>query len=99
MNWLRLLRRPRQEGTANRARERLKIVVAHERADRSKNALLPILQSEILEVVGRHFDIRPEQVNVSLRREGPVSKIEVQIEFPDSADNAPGGEVAAVGLA
>lgn len=99
MNWLRLLRRRRPDGTATHARERLKIVLAHERSDRSKDAVLPILQSEILEVVGRHFDISPEQVNVALRREGPISKIEVLIEFPDAKDDASGQQVPAVGLA
>ena len=86
-------------GSATQARERLRIVLAHERADRSKLELLPILQREILEVLTRHLDIGSDQVSVAIRRDGEVSKIEVQVEFPDSVGRTSGNELAAMGVA
>jgi cell division topological specificity factor len=86
-------------GSAAQARERLRIVLAHERADRSKLELLPILQREILEVLTRHLDISSDQVNVAIRKDGAVSKIEVQVEFPEATPGTSGNKLAAMGVA
>ena len=48
---------PERRTSAVVARERLKIVLAHERASREAPDFLPVLQKELLDVIGRYVEI------------------------------------------
>ena len=78
--------------TAPVARERLQILLAHERALSGKSDLAAVLQEEILAVIARHVSIDREKVQVKLDRGGSVSTLEIDIEMPDVA--ASEGKVA-----
>lgn len=80
MKLLRLLRgRP---ATASVARERLQILLAHERGMRGQSELLGVLREEILAAVARHVEIDPDRVVVRMQRDDSVSTLEVDIELP-----------------
>ncbi len=81
MNLMRLLR-PRA-ASAPVARERLQILLAHERGQRGQPELLNILREEILAVVSRHVDLDPDKVTVRMDRGDSVSTLEVDIELPN----------------
>ena len=81
MNLLNLLRR--RTASAPVARERLQILLAHERGLRSQPDLLGILREEILAVVSRHVVLDPEKVIVRMDRGDAVSTLEVDIEIPN----------------
>jgi len=68
------------------ARERLQILLAHERGSRGQPDLLELLRSEILSVVSRHVVLDPEKVIVRMDRGDAVSMLEVDIEVPNVAD-------------
>ena len=76
---------PRQPGpsSAAAAKDRLQILLAHERADRSRAEFLPLLQRDILEVVKRHVKVDGDHVAVSLQKDGDVSTLEINVELPD----------------
>jgi len=76
----RSLFRPRRS-SASIAKERLKIVLAHERAGRSAPDFLPILQKELLAVVGRYVEISDEMIRVTLGNSGDTSTLEINIEI------------------
>jgi len=66
------------------ARERLQILLAHERSQvGGQPDLLVRLREEILEVVGRHVTLDPDKVVVSMDRGKHVSMLEVDIELPN----------------
>jgi cell division topological specificity factor len=67
------------------ARDRLQVLLAHERAFSGRADLVAILQREILEVIARHIPIDREQVMVRLDRGDHVSTLEIDIEMPDAA--------------
>jgi cell division topological specificity factor len=70
--------------TAEVARERLQILLAHERAQVSgKPDLLARLHEEILAVVNRHVTLDPDKVVVRMDRGKHVSTLEVDIELPN----------------
>jgi len=69
------------------ARERLQILLAHERGLRGQPDLLELLRSEILAVVSRHVVLDPEKVIVKLDRGHHVSMLEVDIEVPNVAES------------
>ena len=74
--------RPRKSNTAKTAKERLQILLAHERVDCSNSELLPILQRDILEVIRRHLKIDGDAVDIKLERHDEVSSLEINVELP-----------------
>jgi cell division topological specificity factor len=80
MNLLKFLRR---RGTAPVARERLQILLAHERSSLRQSDLLGTLREEILAVIARHVALDPDRVQVKMDRGGTVSMLEVDIEIPN----------------
>jgi cell division topological specificity factor len=64
------------------ARERLQILLAHERSLRGQPDLLELLREEILAVVARHVVLDPDKVVVKMERGETVSTLEVDIELP-----------------
>jgi cell division topological specificity factor len=63
------------------AKERLKIVLAHERAGRHAPDFLPKLQKELIEVVARYVAIREDMIRVNLGKSGETSLLEINIEL------------------
>jgi len=81
MNLIALFRRD----SAPVARERLQILLAHERARRGQSDLLSILREEILAVIGRHVSYDPEKVQITMDRGKSVSTLAVDIEIPNGS--------------
>ncbi len=67
------------------ARERLQLLLAHERALAGRSDLMAVLQQEILAVIARHLPIDRDKVIVKLDRGDQVSTLEIDIEMPDDA--------------
>lgn len=65
------------------ARERLQILLAHERGRNGASDLLEVLRAEILGVVSKHIDLDPDKVVVRMDRGKFVSMLEVDIEVPN----------------
>ena len=61
---------PERRNTAVVARDRLKIVLAHERASRDAPDFLPALQKDLLDVVGRYVEIRGDMLRVNVGQVG-----------------------------
>ncbi|MCX7381975.1 MAG: cell division topological specificity factor MinE [Alphaproteobacteria bacterium] len=72
----------RRKPTASVARERLQILLAHERSTFGKSDLIARLQEEILAVIRRHLDIDPDKVQIKLDRGNHVSTLEIDVEVP-----------------
>ncbi|MGY4431204.1 cell division topological specificity factor [Bradyrhizobium sp. F1.13.1] len=70
------------------ARERLQILLAHERGLRGQPDLLGVLRAEILAVVSRHIVVDPEKIIVKMNRGGHVSTLEVDIEVPNRVERS-----------
>jgi cell division topological specificity factor len=84
MNLLRLL--AGRNASAPVARERLQILLAHERGLRGQPDLLGLLRTEILAVVSRHVVLDPDKVIVRMERGKNVSTLEVDIEVPNAVE-------------
>jgi len=67
------------------ARERLQILLAHERVAGSHSQLVAVLQEEILAVIAKHMQIDRDKVVVKLDRGNEVSTLEIDIEMPGQA--------------
>jgi cell division topological specificity factor len=72
----------RRRDSAPVARERLQVLLAHERAVVGGSDLISILQEEILAVIARHVTVEKEKVQIKLDRGDPVSTLEIDVEVP-----------------
>lgn len=72
--------------TASVAKERLQIILAHERSGRgvARADYLPQLQRELLAVISKYVQISPDDIKVNLERQDNFEVLEVKIELPDS---------------
>jgi cell division topological specificity factor len=89
---------PSRPTSAAIAKERLKIVLAHERAGSKAPDFLPKLQKELIEVVGRYVEIRDDMIRVNLGQTGGTSLLEINIEIEGAQAKKPapiGGLAAA----
>jgi cell division topological specificity factor len=75
----------RRASSAPVARERLQILLAHERGARGQSDLLAILREEILAVIEKHVPIARENVQIKMDRGEAVSLLEIDVEVPNSA--------------
>ena len=68
--------------TAPQARERLQLIIAHERAEVGRSQLVDILREEILAVIAKHVAIEPDKVQIKVERGEGVSTLGLDIELP-----------------
>ena len=71
-----------RRGSAPIARERLQVLLSHERVACGRPDLLSILREEIIAVIARHVSFEPDKVQIKLDRGVSVSTLEVDIEIP-----------------
>jgi len=69
----------RRRGSAPVARERLQLLLAHERATGGRSDLGSILREEILAVIAKHVTVDRDKIQVKMERGGSVSTLEVDI--------------------
>ncbi len=75
--------RVKMKPTAGVAKDRLQIIVAHERKDRSQPDYLPQLQRDIVAVIRKYVSIQNDDVSVSLDQHGNCSVLELNVTLPD----------------
>jgi len=64
------------------ARDRLQVLLAHERALDGRPDLVSVLQRDILAAIAKHIPIDQDKVVVKLDRGQQVSTLEIDIEMP-----------------
>ena len=70
--------------TANVAKDRLRIIVAHERAGRGGPDYLPMLQRELLEVIRKYVNVDVEAVKVDLIGDGDNKVLDISVALPEN---------------
>ncbi len=76
--------RPSDKKSATVARERLQIILAHERAERNSPSYLPRLQKEILAVVRKYVEVEQEDVEINLDRRDDCEILALSVTLPES---------------
>ena len=88
MSLLRYLRK-KKPSTASVAKERLQIIISHERSERDtpdclpKLTDLPQMQDEILSVIAKYIPIDREKVSVNLERLADSAILELSFSMSD----------------
>lgn len=76
----------KRKDSASLAKERLQIIISHQRVAISGPDYIPMLQQELLEVIAKYVQVDREQVNVALEKKGDRSVLELNIALPDLID-------------
>lgn len=64
----------RNRKSANQAKERLQLVLVHDRTNLT-NSALEDLKDEIIDVISRHIDIDPAAVQIEMNQEGREQRL------------------------
>lgn len=78
----------RERATANVAKERLQLIVAHRRSGNEQGPVyLPQMQQDLLEVIRKYVQVSDEAVKVDVERDGELDVLELSIVVPDVRPN------------
>ncbi len=75
--------RSSNKGSAGVAKERLQILVAHDRAERNRPSYLPKLQREILEVIRKYVEVEQDAISVNYEQDDQREILELNIVLPE----------------
>jgi cell division topological specificity factor len=74
-----------RQRSAPMARERLQVLLSHERTWAGQSDLVTLLREEILQVISKHVEIDCDKVIVKMDRDVHVSRLEIEVEIPGNA--------------
>lgn len=66
------------------AKERLQIIIAHERSDRNGPDFLPALRQELIAVISKYTRVSQDDIKISLDRQGNLEVLDVNVVLPDA---------------
>jgi len=72
--------------TAKVAKERLQIIIAHERGEKNQVDYLALLQKDLLDVISKYVEINQEDVKIELARQDGCSILELNVTLPNLAE-------------
>lgn len=73
----------KKSNTASIAKERLQVIVAHERRKRNQPDYLPALQKDIMDVIRKYVDIEMDNIEVQLENHGDCAVLELNVTLPE----------------
>lgn len=79
----------RREATATVAKERLQVIVAHQRRQSHTPEYLSRLQQDILKVIRRYAKIADDAVDIQVERSNGCEVLELNITLPDEGIRVP----------
>ena len=74
MSFFRRITGGKKKKSAESAKERLQLVLTHDRTDMTP-IQLETLKDELIEVISRHIEIDPDAVNIDIAREGRAQRL------------------------
>lgn len=75
--------RTSKPSSASLAKERLQILVAHERASRNQPSYLPQMQQELLAVIQKYVNVGQDAITVNFEQDGNQETLELNIVLPE----------------
>lgn len=85
MSWLEKLFGNSQPKSAQLAKERLTLVIAHQRLDSgSQPDFLPALQKELIDVISKYVKVNADDIKVQLEKKDNYEVLEVNIVMPEA---------------
>jgi len=83
MSWLEKIFGGKQTKSASLAKERLTLVIAHQRGADAAPDFLPALQRELIAVISKYVKVGPDDIRVQLEKRDNYEVLEVNIVMPE----------------
>jgi len=87
MGLLNIFRSQRKPPSAKIAKERLQILIAHERQQGRGPDYLPLLEKDLLEVIRRYVEVGDDAVNVRIESSEGMEMLELNITLPERSES------------
>lgn len=78
--------RTARQNSATVAKERLQILIAHDRGEAGKPSYLPKMQRELIAVIRKYVDIDQDAISVNLEQEGNREILELNVVLQDEME-------------
>jgi cell division topological specificity factor len=76
--------------TAAIAKNRLAILIAHERAPNSaRTDYIPAMKDELLQVISKYVNVNPDAINIQFSRQDNYEVMEVNVVLPEDTEPKP----------
>lgn len=75
--------RSTRQNSAAVAKERLQILIAHDRSGADQPYYLPAMKNELIAVIQKYVDVDQDAVSVKLEQEGNREILELNVVLPD----------------
>ena len=79
-----LFKSSKPEGSASVAKERLQVLVSHQRLSRLSPDFIPELKQDIIKVIGNYILVTDDTLSIRMEKEGDLSILEVNVQLPDA---------------
>jgi len=79
--------RTSKQSSASLAKERLQILVAHERSSRNQPSYLPQLQQEILAVIQKYVEVEDNAISINYEQDDNQEMLELNITLPENSNS------------
>ena len=95
MGFFKFFRSGKEEQTAKLAKDRLQVLIAHSRTDRTGPDYLPMLRQDILDVIKKYVAVGDDALSVQIDQQDDCDVLELNITLPEDAEaNAKASKVA-----
>lgn len=75
----------RRDNSAGVAKQRLQILVSHQRQNMAEEDFIPQMRQELIQVISKYVKIDAKHINVQLQRNDKHSVLELNVTMPDKA--------------
>lgn len=86
MGFFKFFRSGKEEQTAKLAKDRLQVLIAHQRTDRTGPDYLPMLRQDILDVIKKYVAVGDEALSVQIDQQDDFDVLELNITLPEGAE-------------
>lgn len=77
----------KEDQSARVAKERLQVLIAHERAGQNGPDYLPMLKQDILDVIKKYVAVSDDALSVQLESQDNCDVLELNITLPEDSDD------------
>jgi len=85
MGFFKFFRSNKEDASAKLAKDRLQVLIAHERTGRGGPDYLPMLKQDILDVIKKYVSVGDDALSVQLESQDNCDVLELNITLPEDA--------------
>lgn len=86
MGFFKFFKSGKEEQSAKLAKDRLQVLIAHSRTDRTGPDYLPMLRQDILDVIKKYVTVGDDALSVQIDQQDDCDVLELNITLPEDAE-------------